>query len=101
MTKKKWVLVIVIAAVALWLAVSYFSNRAPAASTGATPKPPATAYEITQGNWQFYTDNYQSQGTSVVLADFYALVDGKWKRQTTPTILNEKNGEIKIRRVQP
>ncbi len=101
MNAKKWLLVGAVVVVAVWFAWGFMSQRSPAKATGALPKPPATAYEITQGNWTFYANSYQTQGKTIVLSDFYALADGKWKRQTASTILSEKNGQINIRRVQP
>lgn len=103
MNKKKVILLIAIVAVAVWLGWGFLSGRG--SSGGGEPalaKPPATTFEILQANWRFYADAYEPQGSSIILRDFYALVEGKWKhvRNQTPTILSERNGEIKIRRLE-
>lgn len=103
MSKKKWALVIVGGGILLWLGIGWLTDNGgtSASVSNAPPKPPAAAFEITQGNLQYYADSYQSQGKSVVLADFYALVEGKWQhiKPKMATILNERNGTIKIRRL--
>lgn len=100
MTGKKWLLVIVAVAIVGWFAVSFITGKSAPKETGALPKIPAAVFEITQGNWQFYADSYQSQGSTVILSDYWAMVEGKWKHiQGKDTILSGKNGEVKIRRL--
>jgi flagellar basal body-associated protein FliL len=101
MTTKKWILVIVLVAVAAWAVYGLTSTRSKSPATGTLVTPPATAYAITWSNQTYYANSYQQQGNSIVLTNFYALINGKWQNQKGAVILNEKTGKIGIRRLTP
>jgi hypothetical protein len=98
MGAKKWLLLAVGAGLLVWIVVGFVAkDRGP--DTGALARPPDVAHVITQGNMTYYTDSYQLQGGSVVLSDYYQLMEDGWRRQRGTIILAESAGAIKIRRL--
>ena len=93
---KKWIFIIVIAGLGIWLVVSIGATCG-GDQDNFTEKAPGTLYRVQTASRLYYTDRYtKAGGPEITLHGYYSFENKKWKYYDKDLELSTAYGRVQL-----